>query len=93
MGSREYPFGQYLAVMEGFGMRYVYIGLMIVALAVVILFKVQNLTSVTITLLGMSATMSVSVLVFVVYLLGMLTGGMLWSLLRRSIRGASGTSS
>jgi len=33
--------------MEGFGVRYVYIGLMIVALAVVILFKVQNLTSVT----------------------------------------------
>jgi hypothetical protein len=46
-GNREYPFGQYLATMEGFGVRYVYIGLMIVALAVVILFKVQNLTSVT----------------------------------------------
>lgn len=74
-------------------MRYVNIGLMIIALAVVILFKVQNLTSVTITLLGMSATMSVSVLVFGVYLLGMLTGGLMWSLLRRSIQGASGASS
>ena len=63
-------------------MRYVYIGLLIVALAVVILFKVQNLTSVTITLLGMSATMSVSMLVFGVYVLGMLTGGLMWSLLR-----------
>ena len=75
MGSREYPFEQYLAVKKGVGMRYVYIGLLIVALAVVILFKVQNLTSVTITLLGM------------------LTGGLMWSLLRGSIRGASGASS
>lgn len=74
-------------------MRYVYVGLMIIALAIVILFKVQNLTSVTVTLLGLSATMSVSVLVFGVYLLGMLTGGVMWSLLRTSIRGASGSAS
>ena len=74
-------------------MRYIYIGLLIVVLAVLILFKVQNLTSVTVTLLGMSATMSVSVLVFGVYLLGMLTGGLMWALLRRSFRGASGQSS
>lgn len=74
-------------------MRYVYVGLMIIALAIVILFKVQNLTSVTVTLLGLSATMSVSVLVFGVYLLGMLTGGVIWSLLRTSIRGASGSAS
>jgi uncharacterized integral membrane protein len=93
MGNREYPFEQCLAVKKGVGMRYVYIGLLIVALAVVILFKVQNLTSVTITLLGMSATMSVSMLVFCVYVLGMLTGGLMWSLLRGSIRGASRASS
>ncbi len=74
-------------------MRYVYVGLMIIALAIVILFKVQNLTSVTVTLLGLSATMSVSVLVFGVYLLGMLTGGVMWSLLRTSIRGATGSAS
>ncbi len=74
-------------------MRYVYVGLMIIALAIVILFKVQNLTSVTVTLLGLSATMSVPVLVFGVYLLGMLTGGVMWSLLRTSIRGATGSAS
>lgn len=74
-------------------MRYVYVGLMIIALAIVILFKVQNLTSVTVTLLGLSASMPVSVLVFGVYLLGMLTGGVMWSLLRTSIRGATGSAS
>ncbi len=74
-------------------MRYVYTGLMVVALAIVILFIVQNLSSVTVTLLGLSATMSVSVLVLGVYLLGMLTGGVMWSLLRTSARGASGSAS
>ncbi len=74
-------------------MRYVYTGLMVVALAIVILFIVQNLSSVTVTLLGLSATMSVSVLVLGVYLLGMLTGGVMWSLLRTSVRGASGSAS
>lgn len=74
-------------------MRYVYTGLMVIALAIVILFIVQNLSSVTVTLLGLSATMSVSVLVLGVYLLGMLTGGVMWSLLRTSIRGASGSAS
>ncbi len=74
-------------------MRYVYTGLMVIALAIVILFIVQNLSSVTVTLLGLSATMSVSALVLGVYLLGMLTGGVMWSLLRTSIRGASGSAS
>jgi len=69
-------------------MRYVYIGLIIIVTAVVLLFKVQNFTSATVSLFSMSLTMPVSLLVIGVYLLGMLTGSALWSLLRGWMHGA-----
>jgi hypothetical protein len=43
-------------------MRYLYIALIVFLTAVVLVFKFQNLTSVTISLLGMSATLPVSTL-------------------------------
>lgn len=70
-------------------MRYVYIGLIIVVTAVVLMFKIQNLTSVTVSLFSMSLTMPVSLLVIGIYLLGMLTGSTLWSLLRGWMQGAT----
>ncbi|HRL77657.1 MAG TPA: DUF1049 domain-containing protein [Candidatus Accumulibacter phosphatis] len=69
-------------------MRYVYIGLVVVATAIVLLFKVQNLTAVTVSLLGMSMTMPVFLLVIGIYLLGMLTGSSLLALLRGWVRNA-----
>ena len=69
-------------------MRYVYIGLIVVVTAVVLLFKIQNLTSVTVSLFSMSLTMPVSLLVIGVYILGMLSGSALWSLLRGWLQGA-----
>ena len=69
-------------------MRFVYIVLIVLLTAVVLLFKFQNLTSVTISLLGMSASLPISVLVIFVYVLGMVTGGALFSLVRSWIRGA-----
>ena len=62
--------------------RYVYIALIVVFAGIVLLFKVQNLSTVTVSLFSMSATLPVSVLVFGVYLLGMLTGGFVLGLLR-----------
>ncbi|EXI69735.1 MAG: hypothetical protein AW08_00228 [Candidatus Accumulibacter adjunctus] len=73
-------------------MRYVYIGLVVVATAIVLLFKVQNLTAVTVSLLGMSVTIPVFLLVIGIYLLGMLTGSSLLALLRGWIRNARGDS-
>ena len=70
-------------------MRYVYNALIVVLTAVVLVFKFQNLTSVTIALLGVSLTLPVSVLVILVYVLGMVTGGALFSLVRRWVRGAT----
>jgi uncharacterized integral membrane protein len=63
-------------------MRYVYIGLVVVATAIVLLFKIQNLSAVTVSLLGMSVTMPTFLLVIGIYILGMLTGGSLLALLR-----------
>jgi lipopolysaccharide assembly protein A len=68
-------------------MRYVYIALIILLTAVVLIFKFQNLTSVTISLLGMSATLPVSTIL--VYLLGMVTGSALFGLVRSWIHEAT----
>lgn len=68
--------------------KFVYIALIAAFTAVVLLFKFQNLEQVTVSLLGTSATLPVSVLVLLVYVLGMLTGGFVLALLRKSVRGA-----
>jgi len=69
--------------------RVVYIGLIVALTALVLLFKFQNLETVTISLFSASMTLPVSVLVVVIYLLGMLTGGILLALLRTLVRRAS----
>ena len=71
-------------------MRYVYIGLIVAFTALVLLFKVQNLETVTVSLFSSSISLPVSVLVVGIYLLGMLTGGSVVALLRSWIGGARG---
>ncbi len=63
-------------------MRFVYIGLIVVITAIVLLFKIQNLQTVTVSLLSASLTVPVSFLVVGIYVLGMLTGGSVLALLR-----------
>ncbi len=58
-------------------MRYVYIGLFVLVTAAMLLFKVQNLSSVTIAFLTMTITLPLSVAMVAVYLLGMVSGGAL----------------
>jgi uncharacterized integral membrane protein len=70
--------------------RYVYIALIALFTIVVLSFKIQNLDTATVTLFSASVTLPVSVLVVGVYVLGMLTGGFLASLVRSWIRGARG---
>ena len=69
-------------------MRCVYVTLIGLATAAVLLFKLQNLTSVTVTFLTMSVTLPITLFIIAVYVLGMLSGGALWSLLRRWFHGA-----
>ena len=70
-------------------MRYVYMALIAILAAVIILFKVQNLESVTVSLFSASVTLPVSVLVLLIYVLGMLTGGFLLALVRSWVHGAT----
>ena len=72
-------------------MRYVYIGLIVAFTALVVLFKFQNLETVTVSLFSASMTLSVSTLVMLLYVLGMLTGGSLFALMRGLIRRARRT--
>jgi putative membrane protein len=69
-------------------MRYLYIVLIVLLVAIVSLFKIQNLQTVTVELLGASASMPVSVLVVLIYVLGGLTGGGLLALMRTWVQGA-----
>jgi uncharacterized integral membrane protein len=62
--------------------RYLYIALIVIFAGVVLLFKIQNLALVTVSLFSMSVTLPTSVLVLLVYVLGMFTGGFVLGLLR-----------
>lgn len=69
-------------------MRYVYIALIVVISAVVLLFKFQNLDSVTVSFLNMSVTVPTSLLVIGIYILGMFTGGSLYAFFKTIVRKA-----
>lgn len=69
-------------------MRYVYMVLIVLVTAVVLLFKFQNLDVVTVSFLSASVTLPVSILIAVVYVLGMFTGGFVLAVLRDWIHGA-----
>jgi uncharacterized integral membrane protein len=70
-------------------MRYVYMALIAALTAIVILFKFQNLESVTVSLFAASVTLPISVLVLLIYFLGMFTGGFLLALVRSWVHGAT----
>ena len=69
-------------------MRYVYIGLVVLVTAAVLLFKVQNLESVTVSFLTMSLTLPLSVAIIAVYFLGMVSGGVLIAAMRSLVQRA-----
>jgi lipopolysaccharide assembly protein A len=73
-------------------MRYVYISLIVLVSAIVLIFTIQNLPTVTVHFVTLRLTLPLSVLVILVYFLGMLTGGVFVSLVRSWVRGStSGT--
>ena len=70
-------------------MRYLYIAIVVVVFAIVILFNIQNVESVNVSLFSVSITMPTWLMVYLVYIAGMLTGGLVWDFLRKSIHRAS----
>ncbi len=68
--------------------RYIYITLIVIISAIILLFKFQNLENITVSFLSMSITIPTSLLVIIVYVLGMLTGGSLLAFIRTLVKGA-----
>ena len=69
-------------------MRWFHLAVIILFVAVILIFMVQNLDVVTVAFLGFSARAPLAVVVPIVYLLGAATGGSLIALLRRSYAGS-----
>lgn len=69
-------------------MRWLYLAIVVVFIAALIIFVVQNAQSVSVAFLSLGLTLPLAVLVFIAYLLGALTGGSLYALLRRSVAGS-----
>ena len=67
-------------------MRWLHISAVVIFAVAVLVFVVQNFEIVTMSFLGFSARAPLALLAAVAYVLGMATGGSLWSLLRRSLQ-------
>lgn len=69
-------------------MRWIHLGVVLLFAIAVVIFLVQNMALVTMSFLGFSASAPLAVLVALVYVAGMATGGSLWALLRQSFHGS-----
>jgi putative membrane protein len=66
--------------------RWLYLIVIIVFVAAIVLFAIQNLGLVTTSFLGFAVRAPLAVLAVTVYILGAITGGSLFALLRRSVQ-------
>ena len=69
-------------------MRYTYMFLIALSVVILLVFKIQNLSAVTVSFLGADFTMPTSFMIFGVYVLGMLTGSSVFGLMRSWAQGA-----
>ncbi len=69
-------------------MRWVNIAVITVLIAVFLIFAVQNFQSITVSFLNLRIAAPLAVLVAVIYLLGMVTGGSVWALIRWAVDGS-----
>ena len=69
-------------------MRSVYLAIVVLLVAAILIFVVQNIDIVSISFLGLALSAPLALIVLVVYVLGAATGGSLYALLRRSIQGS-----
>ena len=69
-------------------MRWLYLAIVVVFVAALIIFVFQNTGSVSVSFLTWAVDLPIALVVVVVYVLGAMTGGSLYGLLRRSVAGA-----
>jgi uncharacterized integral membrane protein len=72
-------------------MRWLHTAVIVALVAAILIFAVQNLQAVTISFLGFSISIPLAALSAVIYLLGMVTGGSAWALMRWAWEGARQT--
>jgi lipopolysaccharide assembly protein A len=68
--------------------RWIYLAIVVVFVAALIVFVFQNTQSVDVSFLTLGVTLPLAILVLVAYILGALSGGSLYALLRRSVAGS-----
>ena len=69
-------------------MRWVYLAVVVLFVAATIIFVLQNVDVVTMSFLGLSIRAPLALLAAVAYVLGAVTGGSLFALLRKSVQGS-----
>jgi lipopolysaccharide assembly protein A len=72
-------------------MRWMYLAIIIVFVAAIVIFAVQNLEIITTSFLGLKVRAPLALQIAVVYLIGAATGGSVFALLRRSYQGSRRT--
>ena len=69
-------------------MRWFHIIVIAVLAIAILIFAFENLQSVTVEFLGFSVTAPLAILFVIIYLLGMATGGSVWTLIRWAWQGS-----
>ena len=69
-------------------MRWVHMAVIIVFVVAIIVFAAQNFQNTTVSFLRFSVQAPLALLAVIIYVVGMVTGGSLWAMLRRSFSGA-----
>lgn len=69
-------------------MRWFHMTLIAIFAVATVIFALQNLQSVTVAFLNFRISAPLAVLIGLIYLLGMVTGGSLWALIRWSLEGS-----
>ena len=68
-------------------MRFLYIGVVVAIIAAMLIFALQNLQIVTVSFFGLRLSAPLALQAVIIYLLGMITGGGAWALVRWSVEG------
>jgi len=69
-------------------MRWLYLTVVVVVVAATLIFVFQNFAIVTMSFLGLSIRAPLALLAAVTYVLGAITGGSVFALLRKSVQGS-----
>ena len=72
----------------GANMRWVYLAVIVILALATLIFALQNFQSVTVSFLRLQLSSPLAVLIIIVYVLGMATGGSAWALMRWAWQGS-----